>query len=76
MRLIAIDNDRTYDLPAREDVARWLRETRLRRGLSLAEVASRLGDVTRQAVHAWERGSCVPTAYHLMHLVVMFQTPG
>ncbi len=72
MRLVVIDQDRTFDLPTREQVPQWLREARRRSGLSLAEVARRVGDVSRQPVHMWERGSAAPSAYHLMHLVVMF----
>ena len=76
MRLVVIDQDRTFDLPTREEVPQWLREARRRSGLSLADVARRVGDVSRQAVHMWERGSATPNAYHLMQLVVMFAPPG
>ncbi len=47
---------------------------RLERNISVAQIASFMGDVSEQAVYKWQRGQTLPTVDNLFALSRLFET--
>lgn len=50
-----------------------IRRHRIRRGLSVAEVAEFFGGIARNSVYKWERGETLPSIDHLYALTWLFR---
>ncbi|MBO6153930.1 MAG: helix-turn-helix transcriptional regulator [Butyrivibrio sp.] len=47
---------------------------RLERNISVAQIASFMGDVSEQAIYKWQRGQTLPTVDNLFALSRLFET--
>ena len=65
---------RTKTLPRRVDFARYLRDARIKRGLSVAEVAEQVG-VSQASIYFWERDHCRPRDGNLTALCKALKLP-
>ena len=61
-------------LPRRSNFARYLRNARIKRGLSAAEVAGLVG-VSGVSVHFWETDQCRPRDHNLTALCRVLKLP-
>lgn len=61
-------------MPRRINFARHLRDARIRRGLSVAEVAERIG-VSASSIYFWETDHCRPRDANLAALCKTLRLP-
>jgi DNA-binding XRE family transcriptional regulator len=61
-------------LPRKSNFARYLRDARIRRGLSVAEVAEQVG-VSTASIYFWERDHCRPRDENLSALCKVLKLP-
>jgi transcriptional regulator with XRE-family HTH domain len=61
-------------LPRRVDFARYLRDARIKRGLSVADVAEQVG-VSQASIYFWERDHCRPSDGNLAALCRTLKLP-
>jgi transcriptional regulator with XRE-family HTH domain len=64
----------TPPLPRKPDFARYIRDARIKRGLSVATVATEIG-VTGPYVYFWETGQTRPRAENLSALCKVLKLP-
>lgn len=67
-------NGRTPKLPRKPNFARYLRDARLKRGLSVAEVAEQVG-VSQSSIYFWETDYCRPRDANLTALCKTLKLP-
>jgi transcriptional regulator with XRE-family HTH domain len=67
-------SERIFGLPHHSNFARYLRNARVKRGLSAAEVADLVG-VSGVSVHFWETGRCRPRDHNLTGLCRVLKLP-
>ena len=65
---------RTRTLPRRVGFARYLRDERIKRGLSVADVAEQVG-VSQTSIYFWERDHCRPRDGNLAALCRTLKLP-
>jgi transcriptional regulator with XRE-family HTH domain len=61
-------------LPRKPNLSKHLREARIRRGLSVAEVAEQVG-VSQTSIYFWETDYCRPRAANLAALCKVLKLP-
>ncbi len=70
----AVIQKRIQALPRRIDFAGYLRDARIKRGLSVAEVAEQVG-VSQASIYFWERDHCRPRDVNLTALCKALKLP-
>ena len=65
---------RTRTLPRGVDFAQYLRDARIKRGLSVADVAEQVG-VSQASIYFWERDHCRPRDGNLTALCRTLKLP-
>jgi DNA-binding XRE family transcriptional regulator len=63
-----------FTLPRKPNFASYLRDARIKRRLSVAEVAEQVG-VTTASIYFWERDHCRPRAENLSALCKALKLP-
>ena len=63
-----------FTLPRKPSLSRSLRDARIRRGLSVAEVAEQVG-VSQTSIYFWETDYCRPRAKNLNALCKVLKLP-
>jgi DNA-binding XRE family transcriptional regulator len=71
-RLLKLMKETT--LPHKLNLSRFLRDARIKRGLSVAEVAEEIG-VSTASIYFWERDHCRPRAENLSALCKVLRLP-
>jgi transcriptional regulator with XRE-family HTH domain len=61
-------------LPRKPNLARYLRDARTKRGLSVSEVAKQVG-VSSSSIYFWETDHCRPRAENLSALCKVLKLP-
>ena len=61
-------------MPRKPNFARYLRDARTKRGLSVAEVAEQIG-VSQASIYFWETDHCRPRAENLNALCKVLKLP-
>jgi transcriptional regulator with XRE-family HTH domain len=61
-------------LPRKSNFARYLRDARIKRQLSVADVAEQVG-VSTASIYFWERDHCRPRDAHLSALCKVLKLP-
>jgi DNA-binding XRE family transcriptional regulator len=61
-------------LPRKQNLSKHLREARIKRGLSVAEVAEQVG-VSQTSIYFWETDYCRPRAANLAALCKVLKLP-
>jgi transcriptional regulator with XRE-family HTH domain len=61
-------------LPRKPNFARYLRDARIKRGLSVAEVADEVG-VSQTSIYFWETNHCRPRDANLSALCKVLRLP-
>ena len=69
-----LDTSTEIALPRKINFARHLREARIRRGLSVAEVAEQIG-VSASSIYFWETDHCRPRDANLGALCKVLRLP-
>lgn len=59
--------------PTRREMAKWLKEARIKAGLTVVDVSKRVG-VSRQAIYRWEDGLSVPLSKTWIRLCALYET--
>jgi DNA-binding XRE family transcriptional regulator len=68
------NNELEFILPRKPNLSRSLRDARIRRGLSVAEVAEQVG-VSQTSIYFWETDYCRPRAKNLSALCKVLKLP-
>ena len=61
-------------LPGKPSLARYLRDARIKRGLSISEVAEQIG-VSTSSIYFWETAHCRPRDVNLAALCRLLKLP-
>ncbi len=66
--------ERTQELPRKPNFARYLRDARIKRGLTVAEVADEVG-VSQSSIYFWETDRARPRDANLSALCKVLKLP-